>query len=142
MKTLLFVLLSITAFGQTQRPDIAKRVVNEINRARANYGIWRAEDFKIRQSESSKYAMDMYLQYKGSPIMESEDYADFGSRKFVGAITSSIFISKSENYFDNNLRATIENSREFLNPLAYRVSVSAVKDEESGYIYWVVLTYR
>jgi hypothetical protein len=142
MKTLLFVLLSITAFGQTQRPDIAKRVVNEINRARANYGIWRAEDFKIRQSESSKYAMDMYLQYKGSPIMEDGHYSDFGSRKFVGAITSTVGVSISENHFDNIIRSRVEESKEFLNPLAYRVSVSAVKDEESGYIYWVAITYR
>lgn len=143
MKVIMLLLISITAMGQTYRPDLSKRVAEEINRSRANIGIWRADVNPRKQSESDTFVMAMYNRYKGEPIAESDDYySDFNKMTFKSGITSTVVLTKSENYFENNLRRTVQDEKDFFNPLAFRMSVSVLEDNESGYIYWVVIMYR
>ena len=143
MKTLILLLLSITAYSQTYRPDLSKRIVEEINRSRASMGIWRTETIPYKQGESDDIAMKLYNEYKGQPILESKfDYAPWHANNANIGITSSIAVSRSENYFENNLAETVEGQRDFFNPLAYHVSASVVEDAETGFLYWVVVMYR
>ena len=143
MKTLILLLLSITAYSQTYRPDLSKRIVEEINRSRANMGIWRTETIPYKQGESDAVAMKLYNEYKDQPIPESKfDYAPWHAKNANIGITSTIAVSRSENYLENNLAATVEVQRDFFNPLAYHVSVSVVEDAKTGFLYWVVVMYR